>query len=547
MAQWSGQPSVKGSTEAMRMALLTFSMAGLQFTWGIEMTYCTPYLLALGLTKSRTSLVWIAGPLSGLIMQPIVGIIADRSKSKYGRRRPIMVVGSFVVGVFLLVLGWAKELTAYFVEEGDFRKTCTVVVAVLAIYAIDFAINAVQASCRSLIVDTLPIAKQQSGSAWASRMVSMGHLTGYVIGTMDLVTIFGTTFGDTQFKQLTVVAAFALVFTCGVTSWAVTERVLISGRDQDAPLGIGMIFRKVYRTLASLPPRIQAICNVQLWSWIGWFPFLFYSTTFVGEIYFRYDAPKDFKGSSDALGDIGRIGSLSLVLFSIVTTIGAILLPLLIKSPDEQNFTARPPAAIAGLITSVNKWKPDLLTAWIYGHLLFSFSMFMAPFAHSFRFATFIVTLCGFPWVIASWAPSAYLGIEVNRLSSSPAAYRRLSSTDSIELSSPTSLLRLEHGPDEKEDPVNSTGELSGLYFGILNIYTTIPQFIGTMISTVVFAILEPGKSPELAHDADPSEHHSTDGPNAIAVCFCIGAFSTIGAAFATKKLRRLMREVNEK
>lgn len=53
-----------------------------------------------------------------------------------------MVVGSFVVGVFLLVLGWAKELTAYFVEEGDSRKTCTVVVAVLAIYAIDFAINA---------------------------------------------------------------------------------------------------------------------------------------------------------------------------------------------------------------------------------------------------------------------------------------------------------------------------------------------------------------------------------------------------------------------
>lgn len=374
-------------------------------------------------------------------------------------------------------------------------------------------------------------------------MVSMGHLTGYVIGTLDLVSIFGPTFGDTQFKQLTVVAAFALVITCGVTSWAVTERVLISGRESEAPLGAGMIFRKVYRTLTTLPPRIQAICNVQLWSWIGWFPFLFYSTTFVGEIYFRYDAPKDFKGSNDALGDIGRIGSLSLVLFSIVTTIGAMILPLLIKSPDEPTFTARPPAAIAGLVTTYNKYKPDLLTAWIYGHLLFSFSMFMAPFAHSFRFATFIVTLCGFPWVIASWAPSAFLGIEVNRLSSSPESqYRRLSSVDSsIELSP----LRLEHGSSEKaSDAVTSTGELSGLYFGILNIYTTIPQFIGTMISTVVFAILEPGKSPELAHDADPSEHHGTDGPNAIAVCFAIGAFSTIGAAFATRRLRTLMREV---
>lgn len=58
----------------------------------------------------------------------------------------------------------------------------------------------------------------------------------------------------------------------------------------------------------------------------------------------------------------------------------------------------------------------------------------------------------------------------------------------------------------------------------------------------VVFAVLEPGKSPELAHDAHPSEHHGTDGVNAIAVCLFIGGLSTIGAGFATRKLRELMR-----
>ncbi len=103
---------------------------------------CTPYLLQLGLTKSKTSLVWIAGPLSGLIMQPIVGVLADRSKSKYGRRRPIMVVGSILVGLCLLVLGWTKEIVGHFVEEGPFRKSCTLFVAILSIYAVDFAINA---------------------------------------------------------------------------------------------------------------------------------------------------------------------------------------------------------------------------------------------------------------------------------------------------------------------------------------------------------------------------------------------------------------------
>lgn len=93
-----------------------------------------------------------------------------------------MVVGSFVVGACLMVLGWTKEIVAYYVEEGPFRKECTVMLAVLSIYAIDFAINAgmlntsncsrstdsrvVQGCCRSLIVDTLPVSKQQVGSAW---------------------------------------------------------------------------------------------------------------------------------------------------------------------------------------------------------------------------------------------------------------------------------------------------------------------------------------------------------------------------------------------
>lgn len=368
--------------------------------------------------------------------------------------------------------------------------------------------------------------------------MAIGHLVGYVIGTVDLVGIFGPAYGDTQFKKLILLAAFALVFTVAVTSWAVTERVLISSKDDHAPnRGLGQIVSHIFHAATTLPPRIQAICNIQLWSGIGWFPFMFYSTTFVGEIYFRYDAPQDFKQSKDTLGEIGRIGSFSLVLFSLVTFIGALIIPLFVKSPDEENFTARPPASIAKVVTKVSKYKPDLLTAWIYGHLLFSSAMILAPIAHSFRFATFLVTLCGVPWVFASWAPNTFLGIEVNRMSSHPT--RRLSA------SSPLALSSLEKGTTAPASA--STGELSGLYFGILNIYAVIPQFISTFISMLVFSILEPGKSPELAQDADPSEHYSTDGPNAIAVCLFIGAVSTVGAAFATKKLRDLQREGYEK
>jgi solute carrier family 45 protein 1/2/4 len=64
-------------------------------------------------------------------------------------------------------------------------------------------------------------------------MSSAGHLVGYGAGTVDLVKVFGTMFGDSQFKQMTVIAATGLLVTVGVTCYAVEERVLISARFVD--------------------------------------------------------------------------------------------------------------------------------------------------------------------------------------------------------------------------------------------------------------------------------------------------------------------------
>ena len=61
-------------------------------------------------------------------------------------------------------------------------------------------------------------------------MIAIGHLVGYGLGTMDLLKIFGTALGDSQFKQVTLIAAAALLFAVIVTSCAVEERILISSK-----------------------------------------------------------------------------------------------------------------------------------------------------------------------------------------------------------------------------------------------------------------------------------------------------------------------------
>jgi solute carrier family 45 protein 1/2/4 len=363
------------------------------------MTYCTPYLLKLGLTKSRVSLVWIAGPLSGLIMQPIVGIVADRSKSPWGRRRPYMVCGTLVVSLCLLLLGWTSEFVNFFISGVEARKSMTIFLAILSIYGVDFAINAVQSTARSLIVDTLPSSKQQAGSAWASRMVAVGHLIGYGVGALDLTRIFGTAMGDTQFKQLIIVAAIALMASVAITCCAVEERILLSTGNEDVEDGQSVLsmFSQILTTARNLPPRIAAICWIQFWCWIGWFPFLFYSTTWVGEVYLRFNADAETRDHPDSLGQMGRVGSMTLIMFSLVTFAGSVMLPWLVEAPEAavSEFTPRPPARIASFLLEAQKYKPSLLTAWMYSHIIFAGSMICAPFVTSLHAATMLIAMCG--------------------------------------------------------------------------------------------------------------------------------------------------------
>ncbi|KAK5003405.1 hypothetical protein LTR28_010212, partial [Elasticomyces elasticus] len=150
------------------------------------------------------------------------------------------------------------------------------------------------------------------------------------------------------------------------------------------------------------------------------------------------------------------------------------------------------------------------------------------------------------PWALACWAPFTFMGIEINNLGNSlptrtspsrkatRSPNRRLS--DDVELDTTTELVHLRR-PSSESSP-SSPGELAGIYLGILNLFTTLPQFIASGISTVVFSVLEPGKSPELAKDAHPDEHHSTDGVNGISVCLFVGALSSVVAAWATRRLK---------
>ncbi|KAJ1940304.1 hypothetical protein EC988_007072, partial [Linderina pennispora] len=404
---------------------LTLALGGLQFVWSVETGYGTPYLLSLGLKKSLLSLVWLAGPLSGLVTQPLVGALSDRCMSRFGRRRPYIMGATLLVVLCLVVIGWARELAG----------SQAAWVAVLAFYVLDFAINCIQACLRALLVDVLPASRQDQGTAWASRMIGVGNVVGYLLGFADLPRLLGV-LGDTQLKVLSMLACLALMGSVCITCWFTPEQPL---RQAPSARGLTHMFRQISRAFGSLPMVVRRVCTVQLFSWIGWFPFLFYSTTYVAAL---SDHSDEAEGA--------RAGSFAMFTYALASLAFSLILPWL------------------GRLLNVR-----LAVMWMAGLAVFGVAMLMTVFVESVPSATLLIGVCGFSWAVTIWVPFSIIGEAISKQGSGYALVG-----DAIPMH--------ELGEHRPAMPVEA-----GTVLGIHNMYIVVPQFITAFASSLIFAVFE--------------------------------------------------------
>lgn len=100
----SGEGAVFGAVEPPRrsrgrLLLHGLVMFGREFCYAVEAAFVTPVLLSVGLPRSLYSLVWLISPILGFLLQPIIGSASDYCRSRWGRRRPYILV----LGVLMLV------------------------------------------------------------------------------------------------------------------------------------------------------------------------------------------------------------------------------------------------------------------------------------------------------------------------------------------------------------------------------------------------------------------------------------------------------------
>lgn len=145
---------MKGGLPALgqsRLFGLSVGYLGLQITFGIESASLSRVYQGFGAGVDDLALLWLAGPVSGLLVQPVVGQLSDRSWTRFGRRRPWMLFSGAIAVLALAAIAFAPSLA----------------VAIAMVWLLEVAMNALNAPYRALVGDTLPQA--QHGKARGSR------------------------------------------------------------------------------------------------------------------------------------------------------------------------------------------------------------------------------------------------------------------------------------------------------------------------------------------------------------------------------------------
>jgi maltose/moltooligosaccharide transporter len=128
---------------------MSFGFLGIQFGWGLQMANMSAIYQMLGAEESELPILWLAAPLTGLIVQPIVGHLSDRTWNRFGRRRPYFLIGAVLASIALVLM----------------PNSPTLWMAAGLLWILDASINVSMEPFRAFVADKLPASQRSRGFA----------------------------------------------------------------------------------------------------------------------------------------------------------------------------------------------------------------------------------------------------------------------------------------------------------------------------------------------------------------------------------------------
>ncbi len=248
---------------------MNFGFFGIQFGWTLQMANTSAIYEYLGARAEQLPLLWLAAPVSGLIAQPIIGYMSDRTWGSLGRRRPYFLVGAIIASIALILMPHSSTLW----------------MAAGLLWILDTSINISMEPFRAFVADLLPKTQRTDGFAMQGFFVGLGAVIASIFPWL-LNHIFNVNRGiEISSIPMTVRLSFYLgagIFL-GTVIWTVVTTKEHPPADMEAfrqhnaeSGGVLNAFKELWGIVGKMPKTMRQLAWVQFFTWLGMFCVVLY-------------------------------------------------------------------------------------------------------------------------------------------------------------------------------------------------------------------------------------------------------------------------------
>ncbi|MEO9210017.1 MAG: MFS transporter [Ginsengibacter sp.] len=299
---------------------MSFGFFGIQFGFALQNANVSRIFQTLGAEIDQIGFLWVAAPLTGLLVQPIIGYLSDRTwHRKWGRRRPFFFIGAALASIALFIMPQSTELW----------------MAAVLLWVLDASINISMEPFRAFVGDKLPSSQRTTGFATQTFFIGLGaviaSLLPYVftnIFNVSNVAPEGQIGNSVKYSFYigAVVFFLSVLWTVLTTDEFPPEDIEKWEQEKLRTKGFFKGISEISKGIFSMPKTMLQLAVVQFFTWVGFYCMWLYTSAAIAQnVHGTTDtASKAFQDAGDWVG----------VMFTVYNGIAAItafMLPVLAK------------------------------------------------------------------------------------------------------------------------------------------------------------------------------------------------------------------------
>ncbi len=248
---------------------MSFGFLGIQFGWGLQLANMSGIYTYLGAKPEQVPILWLAGPVTGLLVQPIIGSMSDRTWNRLGRRRPYFLTGAILASVALFFM---PDSSVLWMAAG-------------LLWILDANINVSMEPFRAFVADKLSVDQRTAGFAMQSFFIGIGatlanalpyifrrlHVDDRSVANAKQAVRLIPASVNYSFKIGAVAFLVCVLWTVITTKEFPPENMAEFERKRKERKGISATVAEVASALRDMPTTMKQLAVVQFFTWLGLF------------------------------------------------------------------------------------------------------------------------------------------------------------------------------------------------------------------------------------------------------------------------------------